>query len=110
MAATAERRLIVTDHAVEQYRERVRPEDQGNRAIREKIKSLVLCGLEAGNVLRHKPEGFRLYGRPKRAAQLPAGQRFVWCEDEPRVAFVLVRNPGEDPVVKTTLVRIGVSR
>lgn len=108
MADQAVRRIRVGDHAVDQYRQRIRPEDLRNKTIRNTIADLVRCGISAGNVRDHKPKGFLLYGQ--RDGKLPAGQRFVWCMDEPRVGFIVLRQPGEDDFVKTTLVRVGVNR
>ena len=109
MAETAKPRQIqVGNHAVDRYREWVQPREMGNKHIRTRIHDLVRRGLEAGNVANYKPEGFLLYGERRR--QLPAGQRFVWCEEEPRLGFIVQRNPDEPDFVKTTMIRVGVSR
>ncbi len=59
------------------------------------------------NISSHKPDSFRLYGGKRR--QLPSGQRFVYCNTEPRVGFIVKRFP-QETVVVTTLKRVGVSR
>jgi hypothetical protein len=76
--------------------------------LRQEIVEAVRCGLEQGNILDHKPDGFVLFGRKKN--DLPKGQRFVWCGENPQVGFVLKREPGAPDVVMTTLSRVGVRR
>jgi hypothetical protein len=46
-----------------------------------------------------------LYG--ERRQQLPEGQRFIYCGEEPRLGFIVKRSP-QETVVVTTLTRTGV--
>jgi hypothetical protein len=106
-APEAERKVTVTVHAIDQYRDRRRFDDRHWRELEAEIIEQVRCGTARGNLLDRKPEGFVLYGQ--RLGKLPSGQRFVWCGDEPQFGFIVKRFPYEDVVV-TTLVRVGVRR
>jgi hypothetical protein len=108
MAEQAVRRIRVADHAVQQYRQRLIPEDKRNKTIRNTIVELVRCGLSEGNSANHKPKGFLLYGQ--KSGVLPPDQRFIWCSEKPNVGFLVVIGEPEGPFVKTTLVRVGVNR
>ncbi len=105
MLASDARKITVTAHATQAYRDRL-ADDRSLRELESEIAELVRCGNESGTIFNHKPEGFVLY---KGRNTIPPGQRVIYCGDEPRVAFVVKRFPFED-VVMTTLVRVGVSR
>jgi hypothetical protein len=103
---SGDRRITVTIHAMDQYGQRLN--DTRHRCdIEIEIIGHVRCAEKAGNILNHKPDGFRLYGEKRR--QLPSGQRFVYCNADPRVGFIVKRLP-QETVVVTTLKRVGVSR
>lgn len=105
MLASDARKVTVTSHAVQAYRDRLK-DSRPLRELETEIAELVRCGTESGTIFDHKPEGFVLYGRKNK---IPPGQRIIYCGEEPRVAFVVKRFPFED-VILTTLVRVGVAR
>jgi hypothetical protein len=108
MPATQPARPIsVSHHAALALRDRTK-DTRPVRMLIDKIEEWVRCGLEAGNVLNYKPEGFVLFGSHRDA--LPPGQRFVWCGEEPRFGFVIKRDPAGPDVVLTTITRVGVRR
>lgn len=100
------RKVTVTVHAIDQYGQRLNDTRQ-RRDIQVEIIRQVRDGEQAGNVLNHKPDGFRLYGEKRK--QLPSGHRFVYCNTAPRVGFI-VKRFAQETVVVTTLSRVGVSR
>lgn len=100
------KKFTVTDHALQAYRRRY-PGRLSRKALEAEIFEHVSQGIEAGYVLRSKPEGFRLYGQ--RAGNLPAGQRFVYRQPNASVGFIVKRLPQEDIVI-TTLTRAGAHR
>lgn len=106
-AYPSERTILVSKHVAEAMRDRTR-DPRPIRVLMEKIEEWVRCGLQSGNALDHKPEGFVLWGSTRNS--LPKGQRFVWCGDEPRFGFIVDRRPDGIDLVKTTLVRVGVRR
>jgi hypothetical protein len=101
-----DRKITVTVHAMDQYRDRVN-DARHWRDIEVEITKQVRCAEEAGNLLSHKPDGFLMYG--ERRGQLPLGQRFAFCDPEARIGFIIKRFP-QETVVVTTLVRVGVHR
>ena len=101
-----DRKITVTVHAIDQYGQRLNDTRQ-RRDIQLEIIRHVRDGEQAGNVLNHKPDGFRLYGEKRK--QLPSGHRFVFCNTAPRVGFI-VKRFAQETVVVTTLSRVGVSR
>ena len=101
-----DRKVTVTVHALDQYGQRLN-DTRPRRDIQVEIIRQVRDGEQAGNILNHKPDGFRLYGEKRQ--QLPSGQRFVFGNTEPRVGFI-VKRFAQETVVVTTLSRVGVSR
>ena len=102
---SGDRIITVTVHAIDQFGQRLNDTRQ-RRDIQVEIIRQVRDGEQAGNILSHKPDGFRLYGEKRQ--QLPSGQRFVYCDADPRVGFVVKRLPQETVVVTTS--NVGASR
>jgi hypothetical protein len=74
----AERDLLVSLHAVDQYRRR-RTDRRHFHPIEREIADAVREAIAAGRVANHKTEGFVLYGEKRK--NLPDRERFVWTED-----------------------------
>ncbi len=103
-----DRPIIVTRHAIEQYRRR-RFDQRPYAVIDAEIRECVETALEEGMVYDRRPEGFVLYGRKKKSAgKLPPGQRFVRCNKDADYGFILKRTTDEGDIVMTTLTRVGV--
>lgn len=133
---TQQREVIVTRHAVETYSRRRLDERSlrlfvdagwnpdlirrryGNEDAKRLIdfyyeleREIAACvghALENGLALDYKPQGFVLYRRKK--DKLPAGQRFVRCDDDSAYGFIVKRDPAGQDVVLTTITRVGVRR
>jgi hypothetical protein len=100
----SKRPVTVTSHAIDQAARRFRATyPESARDVRDVVRLEVERALEAGRIANHKREGFILYGEKRRS--LPAGQRFVWSEDDQR-AWIIVRETSYDAVV-TSLSRVG---
>jgi hypothetical protein len=98
----AERRVIVTRHAVTQAYKRRYP--VGFSSIAKTIESEVRAALVSGRVSREKINGFRLYH--SRNSRLANSQRFVW-NDDGTWGWIVAREDAGDTVV-TTLKNVGV--
>jgi len=94
------RGIVVVQHAVDQYRQRMR-DDRSDEEIKRLIADAVHAAFQNGRLRNHKIDSFVLYhGRRK---QLPEAERFVWAEDE-SVGWIVRRKPDKD-IVTTTLKR-----
>jgi hypothetical protein len=103
VATDATKKFTVTEHALNAYRKRY-PGGHPRHVLETEIFGHVMQGIEAGHVLRRKPDGFRLYREPRK--DLPTGQRFIYRHPDSTVGFIVKRLPQEDVVI-TTLVRVG---
>lgn len=98
----SERTIVVSRHAVLRMRDRLR-DTTSLPDPTKRIEELVRCGIESGQIHERKPDDFLFYGEPSKP--LPPRQRFVWCPDEPRLGFIIERDPGGLDTVLTTLTR-----
>ena len=101
----ANRPIIVTTHAIDAYRRRLR-DGRNDSALEEEIRDCVAAAIKAGLIYDRRPQGFVLYGR--RSDKLPPGQRFVQCDRDSNYGFILKRTTDEGDIVVTTLTRAGV--
>ena len=106
VAPDATKKFTVSDHALKAYRRRF-PAKADRATLEREIEEHVTKGIEAGYVLRYKPEGFLLYGQ--KPEQLEDGTRFVYRQPNASVGFIVKRFPQEDVVI-TTLTRSGARR
>lgn len=103
----SDRQLIVTNHAIQAYRRRLR-DTRKDHVLEEEIRDCVGAALEAGLVYDRRPPGFVLYRR--KSDKLPPGQRFVQCDRDSNYGFILKRTKEEGDIVVTTLTKAGVRR
>lgn len=75
--------------------------------LEREIRLAVECGIKGGKVMNHKPKSFMLYGHKRQS--LPDGQRFIYCEDDPQIGFIVKRHAHGEDVVTTSISRIGPS-
>lgn len=110
MSDAPRRKLIVTNHALDQFRARRRAQGEGDYRdgiLRVEIRDMVTAALETPSmVLDHKPAGFILY-RDKRGGRLAPGQIFVRPHDD--YGFIVKQTDTENVIV-TMISRVGVRR
>ena len=102
-----DRPLIVTNHAIQAYRRRMRDERK-DHVLEQEIRECVAAALEAGLVYDRRPPGFVLYRR--KSDKLPPRQRFVQCDRDSNFGFIIKRTKEEGDIVMTTLTKAGVRR
>lgn len=100
------RPIIVTTHAIEAFARRLRDE-RDHFEIAAEIRECVAMALESGHVYDHRPKGFVLYGRKNNA--MPPGQRFVQCDQDSNIGFIIKRTRDEGDIVVTTLTKAGIA-
>lgn len=102
-----DRKITVTKHAVETYARR-KNDRRPAKVIAAEIRECVAIAIERGNIYDQRPDGYLLYGRKRR--DMPAGQRFVRCDEESNYGFVIKRTTDEGDIVITTLTKAGVNK
>jgi hypothetical protein len=78
------------------------------KTIGQEIIDCVRTGIEQGLVFTRKPANFFLYGQ--KHADLPDGDRFVCCDPDPEIGFIVKRKTDGRDIVVTTLTRTGVHK